>query len=85
MGRINRKRKLSPSGSKARIVEDENGGSYAEITDAMGNRSRVSLGAMRLLQVFIYLFIYLFWLALGMQKLSYSISKRIDSALMTLF
>ena len=58
-GRINRKRKLSPSGSKARIVEAEDGIRYGEITDELGNRSRLSLGAMKLLQVFIYLFAYL--------------------------
>lgn len=48
--KITRKRKLSPSGSKARIDEHQNGPVYGEITDPQGYHTKLSLGAMRLLQ-----------------------------------
>ena len=48
--KITRKRKLTPSGSKARIDERETGSVYGEITDTQGYHTKLSLGAMRLLQ-----------------------------------
>ena len=56
-GRINRRGKFSPSGSKARNVEAKDGIHYGEITDEQGNRSRLSLGAMKYRYLFICLFI----------------------------
>ena len=47
--RVIRKRKLSPSGSKARIVENSDGTMFAEIRDSRQKCSRISFGAMRLL------------------------------------
>ncbi|MEW8545350.1 MAG: F-box protein [Candidatus Thiodiazotropha sp.] len=47
--RLIRKRKLSPSGSKARIVESSDGSVYAEISDSTQKCTRISFGAMTLL------------------------------------
>lgn len=46
---MQRKRKLSPSGSKARIVQEEDGTMYALITGAQEKCARLSFGAMSLL------------------------------------
>ena len=47
--RMERKRKLSPSGSKARIVEGEDGSVTAFITDGREKCVKLSHGAIRLL------------------------------------
>lgn len=57
MGIIIKKRKLSPSGSMARIVEDEDGSRNGEIIDAMGHRCTLSGYGIQLLQVIINLFV----------------------------
>ena len=46
---VEKKRKLSPSGSKAKIVERADGSVFAEITDADENCARISFGALTLL------------------------------------
>ena len=46
---VEKKSKLSPSGSKARIVERADGSVFEEITDADVNCARISFGALAML------------------------------------
>ena len=50
MEMLRRKRKLSMSGSKAVVVEGNDGSLYGEITDSQGHCARLSFGALSLLQ-----------------------------------
>ena len=50
MEMLRRKRKLSMSGSKAVVVEGNDGNLYGDITGSQGHCARLSFGALCLLQ-----------------------------------
>ena len=54
MGIIIKKRKLSPSGTEARIVENEDGSRTGEIVNATGQRCTFSSGGLQRLQVIFF-------------------------------